>query len=178
MPSEEIVKDLEEVQQFNAELREFLLNNFVVEDKTLTQWKRYFYVKIPDDINFLTIIKLTQEIAKKYQEAARLRDEFTVQLAILDQGKNSKYTNAYNNIRLEHERKYNKTLAADSCKVAATVAIHSLETAISHQKIVKEFWAETCRTLVEIRKHVEVMARALSGDSFTQRDLMFKTSQK
>lgn len=177
MAVEEIAQDLQEAQEFNGNLREFLLENFIIEDKTMTQWKRYFYVRIPEDVSFPVIIRLTQEVARKYQEASRFRDEFTVQLAILDQNKSTKYHAAFNEARTDHEVRHNKPLAAESCKSAASVAIKDVELAISNQKIIKDFWVETCRTLVEMRKHIEAMGRALAGDSWTQRDMVVRKSE-
>jgi hypothetical protein len=177
MDTTHIIQETIEAQEFNKNLRDYLLHNFTAEGKTLTEWKRYFYITIPDDINFPIIIKLSQEIAIKYQIAARLRDEFSVQLAIQTQDRDTRYHSAYHEARAGHEAQFNKNLAADSCKSAALVAIHGLETAISHQRIIKEFWSDTCKTLTETRKLVEIMGRALAGDSYVHKDMVIKGVQ-
>ena len=174
MEMKEITQEIQESQEFNNDLREFLAKNFLVEGKTMTEWKRHFFVKIPDEVSFPIIIRLTQEIARKYQEAARYRDEHAVQLTILDQTKIDRFNTAYNDARSSHESKHGKPLAADSCRAAASVITKDIEDAISQQKVIKDFWSNSCKTLVEIRKHVETMGRALAGDSFVQRDVIIR----
>jgi len=175
----EITQPVAGATEFNAELREYLRTEFVIEGKTMTEWKRHFYVNIPDDLNFATIVRLTQEIARKYQEASRFRDEFNVQLAILDQGRAPRYNNAYVQAREAHDAlNTGRTLAAESCRAAANAALSDLDDAIANQKIVKDFWSETCKTLVEMRKNVEIIGRALAGDSYTQREMTVRTNDR
>jgi hypothetical protein len=175
----EITNPAQRAQEFNGDLREYLTTNFVIEGRTMTEWKRHFFVSIPDDLNFATIVRLTQDIARKYQEASRFRDEFSVQLALLDQGRAPRYNEAYNNVRAEHDaRNTGRTLAAESCRAAANAALSDLDDAIANQKIVKNFWSETCKTLVEMRKNVEIIGRALAGDSYTQREMTIRAGDR
>lgn len=174
MDTEEITQDIQESQEFNNSLREFLASNFLVDGKTMTEWKRHFFVSVPEEVSFPIIIRLTQEIARKYQEAARYRDEHAVQLTILDQTRIDRFNTAYNDARSSHQTEHGRPLAADSCRAAASVVVRDIESAISQQKVIKDFWNDTCKTLVELRKHVETMGRALAGDSFTQRDVIIR----
>lgn len=175
----DIAQQVQEATQFNGDLRQYLMENFLVEGRTMTQWKRHFYVNIPEDMNFATIIRLTQEIATKYQEAARFRDEFSVQLAILDQSRQPRYNEAFNRIRQENSSMNNgRGLAAESCRAAANATLQDLDDAITNQTIIKNFWSETCKTLVEMRKNVEIIGRALAGDSWTQRDMVVRTGDR
>ena len=179
MEVQEVTEPVREATQFNTDLRQYLLDNFLIEGKTMTEWKRHFFVAIPEEINFHTVIRLTQEIATKYQEAARFRDEFSVQLAIVEQSRQPRYNEAFNNVRNQYASENNgRTLAAESCKAAANATLQDLDDAINNQKIVKDFWNETCKTLVEMRKHVETIGRALGGDSWTQRDMVIKTGDR
>jgi hypothetical protein len=178
MDATEITQLISEATSFNAELREYLRTEFLIEGRTMTEWKRHFYVNIPDDINFAIIIRLTQEIARKYQEASRFRDEFNVQLAILDQGRSPRYNEAFVRAREAHDAlNTGRTLAAESCRAAANATLSDLDDAIANQRIVKDFWNETCKTLVEIRKNIEIIGRALAGDSYTQREMTIRTRE-
>jgi hypothetical protein len=177
METKEVAAPLPEAQEFNAKLADFLAENFIMGGRTMTDWKRHLYIKIPEEVTYPVLIKLAREVTEKYQEAAKYRDEQTVQLAILEQTKGGRYNEAYTKARRESEEKFRKPLAADSCKVAAALAVKDIEDAISHQKVVKDFWRDSCATLVEVRKHIEIMARALSGDAFAQRDMVIKDSK-
>lgn len=179
MEMTDITIPVQVAQVFNRDLRTYLMENFLIEGRTMTQWKRHFYMNIPDDMNFATVVRLTQEIAKKYQEAARFRDEFTVQLAVLEQSRQPRFSEAWNNVRNQFTAENpGKTLAADSCRAAANVELQDLDAAITNQKIVKDFWTDTCKTLVEMRKNVEIIGRALAGDSWTQRDMVVRTGDR
>lgn len=177
METKDVAAPLQEAQEFNDKLADFLSENFVMGGRTMTDWKRHLYVRIPEEVTYPILIKLSREITEKYQEAAKYRDEQTVQLAILEQTRGSRFNEAYTKARTASEEKFGKPLAADSCKVAASLAIKDIEDAISHQKVVQDFWKSSCVTLVEVRKNVEIMARALSGDAFAQRDMVVKDSR-
>lgn len=175
---ETIQADLESSHLFNRELSKFLHTNFIVNDKTITEWKRYFYIELPEEITFPVLIKKSTEVTKKYQEATFFREKQTVQLCILEQARDNKYNNAYNIVREEHQREFGKNLAADSCKAAATLVVKDIEDAISNQKVVADFWAKTCSTLIETRKHLELIGYALSAEIRAGRDFVFKTGSE
>jgi hypothetical protein len=172
--TEKLAQRLKETQEFCGEVGEYLEKNFYVEGKTMKQWKQYFKIDIPDDITFPVVIKLASKIWMKYQRAAYFRDKQQVQLAIMEQTKHEKYHQEYQRARTENEKKFNKPLAAESCKVAATLAIGDLENAIANQKVVHSFWVKTCDTLTEMRKLLELTGYALSGDARVQRDVVIR----
>jgi hypothetical protein len=143
-------------------------------ETAIEQWKEYFLIKIPDEINFSTVIEVASQIFEKYQRAAYFRDKQTVQMSILEQAKVEKYHTAYQAARNKNEREFGKPLAAESCKTAANLATLDLEDAISNQRVIRDFWNKTCDTLTELRKLLELMARALSGDAYISRDFVVK----
>jgi len=172
---ENIISKLKDTQSFCAAIEGHLKENFLIENKTMEEWKIYFAVKIPDDITFQTVINLSQEIWMKYQRAALFRDSQQVQLAIMEQSKSDKYNTTYNDIRLDTQTKTGKPLAAESCKIAATLAVKELDGAISNQKVIHTFWVKTCDTLTELRKLLELMGYALSSDARIQKDIVIKS---
>jgi hypothetical protein len=164
-----------EAQEFNTALAEHLGKNFFIDGKTMVQWKKHFYVDIPEEVNFSSLVKLSAEVSRKYQEAAYHRDKQGTQLILLEQAKDDKYHDSYHSVRREHEEKFGKTLSAESCRVAATLASKDLDNVISNQKIIKDFWAKTCETLVETRKHLELIGWALSADLKLNKEIIVKT---
>jgi hypothetical protein len=98
-------------------------------------------------------------------------------MTILEQAKFEKYHTAYQAARSRTEKEFGKPLAAESCKVEATLATKHLEDAIANQKVIKDFWNKTCETLTELRKLVEVMGYALSGDAKVSRDFVVRTRE-
>ena len=178
--SEERIQKIQEklvsTQEFTVQLNKFLDDNFIVEGKTLLEWKKWFVVDIPEQIEFQTIVDLCAEIAHKYQRAAYFRDKQNVQMAILQQSKADKYHSAYQAAQEESRRKFKKNLAAKSCENEATLAVKDLEDAIAHQAVMKNFWTKTCDTLVELRKLLEAMGRALGGDAYVHRDFVVKAN--
>jgi hypothetical protein len=176
---ERISKKLKNTNEFLEKLGKYLDENFRLtgssgKQYTVEDWKKFFHIDIPDEINFMVIVNLAAEIFDKYQKASYFRDKQIIQMSILEQSRSDKYNTAYQIARTTNEEKFNKPLAAESCKVAATLAVKDLEDAISNQKVIKDFWNKTCDTLTELRKLVEVICRALSGDSYIQRDTIIK----
>jgi len=176
--TEKIVKKLKDTQSFCATVEGHLATNFLVENNTMKEWKTYFMVEIPEEINFSTLIIIAQEIWMKYQRAACFRDSQQVQLAIMEQAKSDKYNTEYNFIRQDTQQKTGKPLAAESCKISATLAVKDLDSAIANQQVIHNFWVKTCNTLTELRKLLELMGYALSGDARIQRDVVIRSEIK
>jgi len=175
METQEVIeRSITQAQEFNGALSAFLENRFLIDGKTMKEWKRHFYVNIPEEINLANLVRLSVEVGKKYQEAGYHREKQTTQLVLLEQAKGDKFHDAYNSIRHEHEEKFSKTLAAESCRVAATLAIKDIENAISNQKVIRDFWVKICDTLVEVRKHLELIGYALSADLRLNRDFVVR----
>jgi hypothetical protein len=171
---DKIAKRLTETQDFCFQVSDHLKEGFLIEGKTMTAWKKYFRIEIPEEINFSTLVSLAQEIMTKYQRAAFFRDSQQVTLTIMEQGKAEKYHEEFQYARTSHQQEFGKPLAAESCKVAATLAVKDLESAISNQKVVHTFWVKTCDTLTEMRKLIELCGYALSGDARVQKDFVVR----
>lgn len=174
-----ISKKLKDTNDFLSELGSYLDDNFRLTGSsgkqfTVEDWKKFFHIKIPDEINFMTVISVASDIFDKYQKASYFRDKQIIQMSILEQAKSDKYHKAYQHARTENEKKFNKPLAAESCKTAALLEVKELEDAIANQKVIKDFWNKTCDTLTELRKLLEIICRALSGDSYVQKDTIVK----
>ena len=116
---EKLAERLKETQEFCGIVEKHLETNFLIEGKTMTAWKKFFRIKIPNDFNLMSIVTVAQEIMQKYQQAALFRDSQQIQLAIMEQTKSEKYHTEYQFARTENERKFRKPLAAESCKTAA-----------------------------------------------------------
>ena len=172
-----LTEQLKETQEFCGAVEEYLNENFLIEGKTMIAWKKYFKVNIPEEINFHTIVILAQEIWLKYQQAAAYRDSQQVQLAIMEQTKADKYNSEYNSVRAQTQRDTGKPLAAESCKIHATLAVKDLDAAIANQRVVHTFWVKTCDTLTEMRKLLEVISYAISGDAKVNRDFNIRGTE-
>ena len=171
-----LAKQLKETQEFCGAVEKHLEDNFLIEGKTMKAWKAYFRIAIPNDLNFHAVVDLAQEIWTKYQRAAFFRDSQQVQLAIMEQTKADKYNTEYNHIRSQTQEKTGKPLAAESCKIHATLAVKDLDGAISNQKVIHTFWVKTCDTLTEMRKLLEVISYAISGDARVQKDFNVRSN--
>jgi hypothetical protein len=172
LDEEEVLQRIEDIQEFTSKLNDHIETTFRIDNKTLKQWKSELKIKFPEDINFHTIIELSKDIAKKFQIASYYRDRQTVYSNVLEQTKTEKYNKAYQTAQDSSRKDFGKNLAADSCKIAASIEIQDLENVINTQRVVKEFWIKTCDTLSEMRKHVEIISYALSADSRIQRDVV------
>lgn len=166
-----LAKKLENTQEFCGAVESHLKTNFLIEGKTMTAWKTYFKIDIPDNIDLHAIVLMASEIWDKYQRAAHYRDSQQVQLAIMEQSKSDKYNTQYNSIRAATQEETGKPLAAESCKIHATLAVKDLDAAISNQKVIHTFWVKTCDTLTEMRKLLEIIGYAVGADIKTQRDI-------
>lgn len=180
--TENIKQRLDDTKEFLSELNTYLDDNFKIIGRSgngysIDTWREHFVIKIPpsEEITFPVLVNLATEIFKKYQEAAYYRDKQGIQMTVLEQAKFEKYHTAYQTARSKNEKEFGKPLAAESCKVEATLATKHLEDAITNQRVIKDFWNKTCETLTELRKLVEIMSYALSGDAKVSRDFVVRT---
>lgn len=173
-----IKKRQQEIAEFLKELNIFVQENVIIEGSTILEWRKYFKVEIPNEITFVTLIDLSREIAEKFQRAAYLRDKEVIQFSLLEQQKFDTYHKAYNDVRVQTQQETGKPLAAESCKIHATLAANKDEYAIATQKVIKDFWVKTCDSLTELRKLVELMGYALSADARVQRDFVVRGDGK
>lgn len=171
---DQLAKKLKDTQEFRNKVEDHLSENFLIEGKTMSAWKKYFYIDIPDNLDFHAIIGIAADIWSKYQRAAHYRDSQQVQLAIMEQTKADKYNTEYNTIRSQTQQETGKPLAADSCKIHATLAVKDLDNAISNQKVVHTFWVKTCDTLTELRKLLEIIGYAVGADIRVQKEFNIK----
>lgn len=176
---EKIQERIENSEEFLNELGSYIDENFIIpsyseEKANLRKWKTLFRVEIPEEINFPILISLAAEVARKYQEASFFRDRQQLQLTILEQNRTNKFNTIYNQTRRESENKFSKPLAAESCKVAALLAVEDLDEALNNQKVIKDFWDSTCKALTEMRKTLEIIGYALGSDARLNKEFVIK----
>jgi signal recognition particle GTPase len=171
MEKDQVLEKLSEWQEFIQQISDHIKVNLLIEGKTIKEWRKYFYIKIPDDVNFQTVIKLSGKLWDLHQEAAAYRDREVIQLAFMEQSKEQKFSEAYNKARQDYQNQFNKTLAAKSCEEIARTAVQDLEGAIITQKVAHDFWVSICKTLTEQRKLLEQILWALNGESKIQKDI-------
>lgn len=161
---ERLAERLSNTQEFCQIVEKHIEDNFIIEGKSMVEWKRHFYIQIPENLDFHAVVMLAADLWSKCQEVARYRDAQQVQLAIMEQSKSDKYLTEYNAIRASTQAESGRPLAADSCKVHATLAVKELDGAIGNQKVVHSFWVKTYDTLTEMRKLLEIIGYAVSAD--------------
>lgn len=177
---QQITDNRSQTDELLYELEQYINENFRVvtndqgKKRSLHEVRSYFRIKIPDEISFPILVDLASEIANKYQQATYLRDKQKVKLAILDQTRAEEYNRAYQYARTQSKAETGKSLAAESCKVAAILETKGLEDSVNSQQVIVSFWDGICKTLVEVRKLCETMSIALSGDAKIQRDFVVK----
>lgn len=179
---EKVKEILNTSQEFLNELETHILKDILIGDntekKTIRQWKEYFKIVLPEDINFLTLVNVTKEIFKKYQKAAYFRDKENIEASVLEQSRNDTYRDSYKKILDKSIADFGKPLSAESCKNEAFLSVKGLEDIIATQKVIKDFWNKTCDTLTELRKLIEIMSYALSADSRVGKDFVVYESKE
>jgi hypothetical protein len=180
MVDQEIVQRLAATQDLLSKLDKHIQETVLFQGKTLAKWRQELGIKLPEDIdwNFQTVIRLSAEIMRKYQNAAYFRDLQQVNLITLEQVRSEKYNSEFQNIRMSTEKEFGKPMAAESCKSAASVAVKDIDDALTSQRFIHQFWSKTCDVLTETRKLLEVIGYGLSGESRVQRDFVIRNGEE
>ena len=175
MEDEKIVSDLEAACKAIGSLEAHLDSTFKIDGKTRKEWRVKLHVAFPEtEMTFADVIRLGSKIANNYQVAAHYRDKQTLTIDALGRAKQDKYNESYQEILDTYVAKTGKALAQKSCEVKASVSVKDIDGAISTLKVTRDFWQKTCDTLHEARRTLEIISRAMAGESMVGRDFVVK----
>jgi len=131
------------------------LKKVLISGKTLAEWRSYFTITIPPDLNPQTCIDILSGLAGLYQEAAFFKTRADRTAQHLSQAAKLAFNKEFH-LQIDSYRDKNARLPSkDTLEVMAEQKIVELRTAEQSSKIELSFWKDVIDNLSTVRKILE-----------------------
>ena len=137
------------------ELSKQLLGLYLINGKSMSEWKNHFYVKIPPDLNPVTVREVDMKLMELYQEASFLKIAAHIRLTSMNGSTHTAFREQFNKIVSEYKDKGNRIPSKETITTLAEESISNEKDAIVHAEIELNFWKEILNHLQECRKLIE-----------------------
>jgi DNA gyrase/topoisomerase IV subunit B len=154
--TDDTIQRLREGKKAHDEFAKRFREQYLIANKSTEEWKEYFKLTLPPDLNTHTCQEMDTQIMELYQEASFLKAEVEARLTAYKNTNSDRYRARYAQLVSEYEKKGQRLPARDTLAVLAeTVISSSSKGAIVHAEIELAFWKEILSSLGNSRKLIE-----------------------
>lgn len=138
---------------------------YCVQGRPLGEWRRYFQIHVPPDLNPRTAQHLALRLMELYQEASNYKTEAELRLHSAQSTAKSMTRDKYNALLVEYKSNGGKVPAAATISTEAEAAYGKELDSLIHIEIELIFWKGILNSLQECRKLVETATWNLSVEA-------------
>ena len=160
-----MIEKLKDSKELYSEYSKQFSERYSVNGRTLAEWKMYFKISVPPDLNPATAKHLSMQLMDLYQEASMLKTDAELRLHAANNVTKSMTRDKYNALLVEYKGNGGKIPAAATLTTEAEAACGKELDAITHIEIELTFWKGILNSLQECRKLVEVATWNLSVEA-------------
>jgi len=154
MKVEEIVEQADSGVNFAKQVQEGLKKT-IIAGKTMGEWKIYFSITVPPDLNPQTCITTLTKLITLYQEAAFLKSRADRTCQHLTQAAKYSFTQEFYKQIEEIKEKNIRIPSKDTLEILAEQKITELRMAEQAAKVELSFWKDIIDNLSTTRKVLE-----------------------
>jgi hypothetical protein len=147
--------------EFAAQFRE----SYTIAGQSIGEWKAYFRVKIPPDLNTQTCQEVDVRLIELHQEASFLKAEAEARLSAYRSANNDRYRARFAQLISEYEQAGKKRPAQGTIDTLAEHAIGDIKNALVHAELELAFWKEILSDLQNSRKIIKNITINLSVEA-------------
>ena len=138
---------------------------YCIQGKPMAEWRRYFKINIPPDLNPRTAIHLDMCLMGLYQEASDYKTDAELRLHSVQSTTKSLTRDKYNELLIGYKASGTKIPAAATLNTEAEAAHGKELDSLVHIEIELIFWKGVLNSLQECRKLVETATWNLSVEA-------------
>jgi hypothetical protein len=138
---------------------------YCIQGKPMTEWRRYFQIHIPPDLNPRTAQHLALRLMELYQEASGYKTDAELRLHSAQSTTKSMTRDKYNALLIEYKNRATKIPAAATLNTEAEAAYGKELDSLIHIEVELIFWKGILNSLQECRKLVETATWNLSVEA-------------
>lgn len=172
----EIVSILRKGKKLHDHFAEQFKTKYLISGKLINEWKSYFKISIPPDLNPHTCIEIDSKIMELHQEASFLKAEAEARLTACKNASSEKYRTEFAALVAEYNQAGKKMPASATLTALAEHSISEIKNALTHVEIEVAFWKEILNDIACARKAVKnvviclsIEARALQEEKHLER---------
>ena len=152
-------------KELYAEYTKQFSTRYQVAGRTFEEWRRYFKINVPPDLNPRTAQHLSLRLMELYQEANSYKTDAELRLHGANSVTKSMTRDKYNALLMEYKATDKKVPAAATLTTEAEAACGKELDSLIHIEIELTFWKGVLNSLQECRKLVEVATWNLSVEA-------------
>ena len=148
-------------------------SRYQIAGKLMEEWKEYFNISVPPDINPSQCREFGSQILGLYQEATFYKATSEARLQSLKGSGASSFRRAFANLVAEYRGEGKKLPSKDTLQNLAEEEGKDIQDAIIHGDIEVSFWKSVISNLDICRKIVDTISISLSVEAKALRDERF-----
>jgi len=160
--SASLIMQLRKSKKVHDKFAEQFKNKYRISGKIMSEWKEYFRVALPPDLNPRTAQQLDAKFIELHQEASFYKAEAEARLTAYSHANNERYRDQFAALVAEYKVKGEKLPAKDTLVALSEHAIADTKDGEVHAEIECNFWAEILKDLANSRKLLENAVLSLS----------------
>jgi hypothetical protein len=168
--ADSLIDQLRNGKKLHDDFAKVFREKYTISGKHISEWKEYFKVTMPPDLNPQKCLVLDTQLIELYQEASFFKAEVESRLASYKSANQDRYRAKYAELVAEFSQVGKKLPAKDTLVALAEHATSDIINAQVHGEIELAFWKEILNHLTNCRKLLDnatinlgIEAKALSG---------------
>ena len=162
-----LIGQLRKSKKVHDKFAEQFRTMYKISGKLMSEWKKYFKVSLPPDLNPQLAQGLDAKLMDLHQEASFYKAEADARAAAYKTANNERFRNQYSTLVTEYKAGGGKLPAKDTLENLANHAIADTKDGEVHAEIEQAFWAEVIKDLTNSRKLLEAAMMSYASEMKT-----------
>lgn len=154
--SQDIINQLRKSKKLYDDFTNQFYTQYKISGKLINEWKYYFKITVPPDINTATAKQLASRLSELHQEASFMKSAAEARLQACKANSSNVYREEYARLVAEYRSKGEKLPAKDTLVALAEKAVGALQDMTVHIEIELSFWKEILNDLANVRKLIDI----------------------
>ena len=163
--AQDMVDRLEISRDLYQKFAKTFSSRYYVDDKSLDEWRRYFRVDVPSDLNPEMARHLSMRLMELYQEACYFKTQAEMKLHYANSSNKSRYREKFNDLLVGYKMGDKRIPSRETINTEAEAHIGKELDSVAHIEIELSFWKGILASLQECRKLVETATWNLSVEA-------------
>ena len=160
-----IIQYLKDGKQLHDKFAEQFQNLYKVSGKLISDWKDYFTINIPPDMNTQLCQAKGAQIIHLHQEATFMKAAAEAKLSAIKDVNAHKYRTKFTSLVAEFKTTGQKIPAKDTLATLTEQSMSELSKTVVHAEIELAFWKDILSDLANSRKVIENITISLATEA-------------
>jgi hypothetical protein len=172
----ELIEQLRQSKKLHDQFAHQFKNQYKIAGKLMADWRDYFKIQLPQDLNPQSCQILGMKLLELHQEASFMKAEAEARVSAYRSASDDQYRKKFGKLVEEYKAPGKKLPSKDTLCALAELDMGNVKNALVHAEIELDFWDEVLDDLSNSRKLIEtstinisVEAKALQHERYLDR---------